>query len=231
MEMDKTDEIKNQIAIWNYLLKTEFNLRERMQWEAENGPYPSVVKSATSRPSKGIRPSKSKSIRPSKEKLQAWWEAAAKVWQEYPRMIARGITLEQPPTDLAGVMALMCGYLAVGKLPDPIAEAIGEGRTQIGPTEQRDIGLAVAYHQATKPSGLTHNNKQIFVVDKTPSKTISAKYAVKPGTVRGWTRKYKPTFLGVNDVDAALLNYLMEEAGKRYAAAGRSHTAIRKRSA
>ena len=54
-------------------------------------------------------------------------------------------------------------------------------------------GFAVAYHCAAK-TGIEHNGKRVFVVDDTPTKTISKFYGVKPNTVRGWVSVTKLSY-------------------------------------
>jgi hypothetical protein len=209
------------VARWSHLLEEEFKIRERMSWESDNGPYPEQGDLHNWVPSAGIKPSKTQ--------LQEWWKAVANVWREYPRQIANGSNPTPPPADLATIMATLCFDLAVGKLPAPISEAISEGRTSHGFHENRHIGLAVAYHIAAK-NGINHNGHQIKVQDATPTKTVSQAFGVADNTVRKWVSKYQPAFLGVNNIAPETLVHLMNEAGKIYAQAGRSHSAITKRS-
>jgi len=136
---------------WLAALHHEQDLRERMNWQRLNGPFPSHNQMENWEPRPGINPS-SKS-------LQKWWAAIAAVWREYSRQIAIGELPDPPPAELAAVMAGFCGYLGVGKLPGPMKDALSEGRTPLGPEERRDIGLAVAYHRAAK-GGIIHNGNQ-----------------------------------------------------------------------
>lgn len=191
-----------------------------MDWESHNGPYPEQVDLQKWEPTTGVRPNK--------QQLQEWWKAVANVWREYPRQIATGNNPTPPPANLASIMADFCGYLAVGKMPEPMSDAISEGRTSVGPQENRDIGLAVAYHKAAK-HGIIHNDIIVKIQNSKPTETICKNFGVKPSTVRKWVSKYQPAFLGVNDIETETLVHLMTEAGKRYTNAGRSHSAISKR--
>lgn len=207
----------NSAARWQHLIEEEFKIRERMSWEASNGPFPESDDLQNWTASAGIKPSK--------QQLQEWWRSVANIWREYPRQIANGINPIPPPADLASIMATFCFDLAVGKLPAPISEAISEGRTSLGFHENRDIGLAVAYHKATK-QGIAHNGINITVADATPTKTISKNFGVAASTVRKWVANRQPAFLGVHDITNETLIHLMTEAGKTYSNAGRSHSAI-----
>jgi hypothetical protein len=206
---------------WQHLIEEEFKIRERMSWESVNGPYPEQADLQKWAPTSGIKPSK--------QQLQEWWKAVANVWREYPRQIANGNSPTPPPADLAYIMAGLCFDLAVGKMPEPMSEAISEGRTSPSFHEHRDIGLAVAYHKAAK-IGIVHNGYQIKVQDATPTKTISQNFGVASSTVRKWIGKNQAAFLGVNDILPETLVHLMEQAGETYTKAGRSHSAIAKRS-
>jgi hypothetical protein len=208
-------------ARWMCLLGIELKIRERMSWEAANGPYPENDDLQNWSPQSGVEPSR--------QQLQEWWKSVANIWREYPRQIANGNSPAPPPADLATVMAGFCFDLAVGKLPASIRQAISEGRTSPSYYESRDIGLAVAYHKAAK-HGIFHNGHQIKVQDATPTKTVSQAFGVADNTVRKWVGKCQPAFLGVNDIVPETLVHLMKEAGKNYAQAGRSHSAIVKRS-
>lgn len=205
---------------WLAALSRERQIWDKINWTITNGPIPTTADMWNWE-------SKPGSI-PTRGQLQEWWGAVQGVWQEYTRQVAAGNPPNPPPFDLALVMAGLCGYLAVGKLPDPIRDAITEGRTLPGPMELSDVGKAVAYHRAAK-TGIYHNGKKIVVVDPTPTKTISKSYGVTTNTVRGWIKKYPPAFLGVTDIDSNILCHLMETGGKRYIDAGRSQAAIIKR--
>ncbi len=206
---------------WKFLTEAEFTMRKRFEWQSHNGPHPEPHEMQNWTPAAGISPSK--------EQLQKWWGAVKDVWLEYSRQIAEGLSPMPPPADLARVMGGLSGYLAVGKMPPQISDAIAEGRTPPAPKESRDIGLAVAYHKAAK-SGIIHNGATIRIADLTPTKTISENYKVAANTVRSWVSKYEPAFLGVNSITPEILDSLMRKAGKTYRNSGRSHAAIRRRS-
>ncbi len=205
---------------WNHLLFEEYRIRELIAWQRHNGPLLEAHETRDWKTTVGIDPTR--------EQLQSWWRAVENIWREYARQIAAGLNPTPPPADLAYVMAELCGLLGVGKMPEPIRDAISEGRTEVGPRERRDIGIAIAYHKAAK-GGIIHNGQTITVSDASPTKTISEHFNVKANTVRSWVRKYQPAFLGVNGIDEALLLSMMKTAGKNYSTKGRSFSAIAKR--
>lgn len=207
---------------WLVAIHRESQIRERINWQSANGPYPS----ATEQNAFGWKPKPG--VPPTRQQLQEWWAALEIVWREYSRQVAIGQSPDPPPSGIAAIMADFCGFLAVGRLPEPMGDAISEGRTAPVPKELRDIGFAVAYHRGTK-TGIEHNGQRVVIVDDTPTKTISDSYGVTPNTVRGWVRKYPPAFLGINDINSDVLIHLMKTAGKRYSEAGRSQAAIVKR--
>ena len=86
---------------------------------------------------------------------------------------------EPLPVQLAAVIANQIRYLAVGKCPEPIAVLTGRGQPGVGPHEDRDIGLAVAYVKAAKRGDIQ---------DRSPVKTVCRLYGVDDSTVRRWRR-------------------------------------------
>ena len=56
--------------------------------------------------------------------------------------------------DTALFLAQQAGYLGAGVVPDPIRDVAKKGNHSPGPSEQRDVGLAVAYRKACSPEGL-----------------------------------------------------------------------------
>jgi hypothetical protein len=134
------------------------------------------------------------------------------------------------PTHILSTLAGFSGYLATGKIPAPIKDAALEGNARPGPSERRDIGLAVAYHRAATV-GIEHNSETIKIADKTPVKTIMSAFGVSRTTVQGWNARERPAFLGVNPVTSCVLIGLMQNAGMRYQTAGRSKNAIKRREA
>jgi hypothetical protein len=122
----------------------------------------------------------------------------------------------QLPPDLAAMLTGLFGYLAVGQIPRPIADAAaGSGRRGIGPTERKDIQTAVDYVEAAKRGN---------ILDRSPVKTICEHYGVGRSTVQGWKRSFNAA-----PQSSDTLRNRMIEAGKGYQAAGRSHSAIRTR--
>jgi hypothetical protein len=132
------------------------------------------------------------------------------------------------PVQILSTLAGLSDYLAAGKIPTPIKDAAHEGNARPGPSERRDIGLAVAYHRAATV-GVEHNSETIKIADKTPVKTIMSAFGVSRTTVQGWNARERPAFLGVNPVTGEVLVGLMQNAGTRYQTAGRSKNAIKRR--
>jgi hypothetical protein len=166
-----------------------------------------------------------------REELRAWWGVVADLLGLYARLSARSIHVEPPPAEALSVLSGLAGYLAVGQIPDPIRDVVGGGRRRPGPTERRDIGLAVAYRLAARPGGLVHNGETIHIRDRTPTKTLAGWFGVKSNTVQGWVRLYAPAQPRVRTMTAELLCSLTIKAGRRYSRDGRSRSAIVKRNA
>jgi hypothetical protein len=161
------------------------------------------------------------------QRLRSWWSAVRDVLNEYARWIARyHHEPEPPPAELATVLAGQAGYLASGRIPDPIRQAAVKGRTGPGPTEDRDIRLAVAYRRACQPDGIIHNGETIKIDDPRPVERIHLWFGVSKRAVYDWLEKFEPAFLGVNRVNADVLTSLTKKAGQRYRQAGRSQKAI-----
>jgi hypothetical protein len=123
-------------------------------------------------------------------------------------------------------MGRIAGELASGIIPPYVAEVVVRGNPPPSYWEKYDIGVAVAYRQASGKQGLFHNSKMVRVDDHSPTKTIAEMYAVHDSTVRGWCRKYPPAFLRVNDVTPEVLTAMLKTSGARYRQAGRSFSAI-----
>jgi anti-sigma28 factor (negative regulator of flagellin synthesis) len=129
-----------------------------------------------------------------------------------PKNWRDGQPQEVIPAELARVLGGLCGYLAVGKIPDPIKDVAGPGEKKPGPTERHDIEIALAYIAAAKAGE---------VRDGSPVKTIIEEYQVKRRTVEIWSHKFSKF-----EVEPTKLFDLMKQAGRRYRAAGRSETAV-----
>ena len=95
-----------------------------------------------------------------------WWKSVEDVLRHYAIQVARGRRPEPPPSELATVLSGLAGYLAVGQIPKPISDVRREGRRIPGPSERRDIGWAVAYREACRPTGLVHEGKKVHVEDR-----------------------------------------------------------------
>lgn len=160
------------------------------------------------------------------EKLREWWKYVERIFRLYSISVARGEQLERAPWELMFAVSGLLGYVAAGKLPDPIAHALTEGRPAIGPEERRDIGYAVAYCLAASDAGLLHNGVTVRVEDPNPIDTVSKAFGIDKTTARKWRRQAAPAFMGLNDISAETVTSLMKEAGEGYRVAGRSRAAL-----
>jgi hypothetical protein len=128
-----------------------------------------------------------------------------------------GNPLAPLPPDISLALAGLAGYLALGRIPEPISDCAKQGRTAPGPSERRDLQLAVAYVTAVRAGTLA---------DKHPIKTVTTEFGVDRRTVQGWVEAYDsdPAHVACGHVN--LLPQLMREAGWRYQRAGRSKIGI-----
>jgi hypothetical protein len=165
---------------------------------------------------------------PTGDELRDWWQAVSGVWLAYARETAEQQKVD-PIAELALIMGRIAGELASGIIPAYIADVVVRGNPPTSYWEKYDIGVAVAYRQASGKRGLLHNSKMVRVADRHPTKTVSEMYGVDESTVRGWCRKHPPTFLGVNDITPEVLITMLKRSGARYRQAGRSSSAIRHR--
>jgi hypothetical protein len=164
------------------------------------------------------------------DKLREWWRAVSDVWLAYAREAAEQ-QKEDPVAELALIMGRIAGELSLGIVPPYVADVVVRGNPPASYWEIYDIGVAVAYRQASGKQGLLHNSKMVRVNDRHPTKTIAQAYGVHKTTVQGWCRKFPPAFLGVNEVTADVLKTMLKQSGARYKKAGRSHSAIARRNA
>jgi hypothetical protein len=160
--------------------------------------------------------------------LRNWRASVEALLTGHVRAVAAGSTIETIPLEILEAFRGFAGYLAVGQIPGPIADVSTEGRRATGPTERRDIGLAVAYLKAAK-GGIEHHGEQIVVDDSAPVKTVCEAFGVERPTVQGWHRNVQVALLGINPVSAELLVELIKNAGERYRGSGRSSAAIDER--
>jgi hypothetical protein len=165
---------------------------------------------------------------PTGDQLREWWQAVSDVWLAYAREVTEQ-QKEDPVAELALIMGSIAGELSSGRVPPYVAEVVVRGNPLPSYWEKYDIGVAVAYRQASGKRGLLHNSKMVRVNDRHPTKTISEMYGVHESTVRGWCREHPPTFLGVNDITPEVLITMLKRSGARYRQAGRSSSAIRHR--
>jgi hypothetical protein len=161
--------------------------------------------------------------------FRSWWRRVADVLFEYEKVVAGGGRPEPPPVILLRALCGQAGYLAVGKLPDTIRLSLLRGRTAPGPTEARQIGMAVAYWRACSPEGHSHNEIAIRIDDPDPVERIHLWYGVAKRTVYDWLARFDPAYLGVNDVNSELLIKFTVTAAEQHRAAGRSQAAISRR--
>ncbi len=128
------------------------------------------------------------------------------------------VPLKHLPADITLIVSKLFGTLAVGNIPDPIADCAKKGRTKPGPSERRDVEIAVAYVKAAK-SGMLN--------DRAPIANVAASYDVHRRTVQGWQASHPDIDpVAVAHGHPEFLERLMKGAGKRYRHAGRSRSAI-----
>ena len=135
---------------------------------------------------------------------------------------ADGRPTESLPIQLAEVIANQIRYLVVGKCPEPIAVLTGRGQPGIGPHENKDIALAVAYVKAAKRGDIQ---------DGTPVRTICRLYGVDASTARRWQRErayVEPEMFWPNATAASrpgLLEQSMRTAALAYRSEGHGRVA------
>ncbi|MDO8879147.1 MAG: hypothetical protein Q8M24_14735 [Pseudolabrys sp.] len=129
-----------------------------------------------------------------------------------------GLPIAAIGPDVMTMLGNLCGYLAVGQIPEPITDVAGPGQKEPGPPERQDIRLAVTYVAAAKRGAIN---------DRAPVKTVTERYGVNRRTVQDWSK----AFDALNIEHAETITSLMDRAGRRYRQAGRSQSAIKIRSA
>jgi hypothetical protein len=164
-------------------------------------------------------------------KLREWWGSIERLLDFHVKEVTElWGTRRTIPIQVMRMLQGSAGYLAVGKIPDHISDAAAEGRHSIGPSERRDIGLAVAYILAAK-QGINHWGQTVTIADKAPVKTVCEVFGVTRTTARNWQKNIPPANLGANPVNAEIVEHLMRSAGERYRRDGRSAAAILRRGA
>lgn len=129
-----------------------------------------------------------------------------------------GNPVEPLPITLVSRIADQIRYITAGKCPAPIAALTGRGNPGVGPHEDHDIGIAVAYIQLAKDTKIG---------DSSPVKTISRLYGVDRSTVRKWQRRLahiEPTVFWPYATPEARTHRISESmrlSAKRYRFAGR----------
>jgi hypothetical protein len=144
---------------------------------------------------------------------EAWFELL-KLYAPLPSGDASPVGL---PPDLAVMLRVTFDYLRRGIIPETIRiVAAGSARRVMGPAEERDVRIAVAYVDAAK---------QGKIADRSPIKTVQDNYGIARTAVQGWNKAYAPwPFANIKTLQAAF-----EIAGRRYQQAGRAHSAQDKR--
>jgi hypothetical protein len=168
-------------------------------------------------------------VREFSKALQNWWKAIEAALTVYRRALANGRALLPPPLAILDVYSNVACYLAIGQIPGIVADVTLEGRRPPRPTEQRDIGYAVAYMLAASKDGIEHHGERVIIVDKKPIRTVCEAFGIKRSTAHGWKQKVLPAFPGVGPIDGDILESFMRQAGERYQREGRSASAITKR--
>jgi Phage integrase central domain len=161
------------------------------------------------------------------EFIGTWWLTVSDVFHVYQVGLSQGASPIPAPLELLAVITKLASYIAAGQIPDSIVHASSQGRHRPGPTEARDMGIAVAYMLATRPGGLEHCGETIVIADKMPVRTICEALGIRQ-TAYDWQQAVQPS-LSVNPVDGEMLASLMREAGARYKEAGRSRSAVIRR--
>jgi len=165
------------------------------------------------------------SPKPTKQ-ARAWWSAVEALLRSYELGVAAGQDVEPLPWDFVAALSGLAGFLAAGRIPDPIQHVAGRGNSSAGPKESRDIALAVAYRCACREEGFSFLGTCIRIDDKRPVASLVKWFGVNRKTVQGWMRHRAPSLYSVTPVDAELLANLTQRAGRRYQSAGRSQPAI-----
>jgi hypothetical protein len=158
--------------------------------------------------------------------LQEWWGIVSDVLRIYLVALAQGANPDPPPREVLVVLELAARYLAVGQIPDHIADVAARGQHRPGPDLARDKGIAAAYMRATGPGGFQYLGKTIAIADKTPTKTVSQAFGIDGRTARNWKSCTIPPVFGEDNLDGETLTAFMREAGVRYKEAGASQSAI-----
>ena len=147
-----------------------------------------------------------------------WWGQIAKVLKAYPPALKDISPFEPHPTEITYFLAGLAGYLAVGDIPQPIADVRGRGRTAMGPTEETHVAYATAYMVAAKDKHLT---------DRNYFKTICDAYGVRRQTAQKWL-KFTPRddLLNLAKNNSSQFTKKMLQVGGVYRRAGRSSIAV-----
>jgi hypothetical protein len=168
------------------------------------------------------------SAEPSQDGIRAWWAAASAVLVRY----AEGREWTRPgapaPAELALIVGRIAAELAVGRIPDVVADVAGAGSKGLALLESRDIAWAIAYRQACAPEGLSRGGKLVRLVDRAPVATLADWFGVSRRTVQGWCARGQME-LPPGPLTTKIVRHYTQQAGARYQNAGRSSSAIRQR--
>jgi hypothetical protein len=174
------------------------------------------------------------------EFLQLWWGSVEALGRAYRVAVddynRRPFETEHPklPLHIVSMWTGFAGYLAVGFIPKPISQVVsGQGRPPPGPTERRDILLAVTYRLAYRPEGVQLGASILRIEnDNAPIQTLIGWYEAKKQTIQEWVRRYRndlPVEFARADFTPETLPVFVKRAGKRYRKWGRSHNALDRR--
>ena len=121
----------------------------------------------------------------------------------------------------------MLDNLIAGKIPDDVSPLVKRrGAPKIGPDEQKDIGLAVAYVKAARSK---------LIKDHSPIETVAKKFKVTHRAASRWASELswiEPVMFldGIPTAEyASVLLERFSQAAKRYSELGHTNSAIRKR--
>jgi hypothetical protein len=124
---------------------------------------------------------------------------------------------ETIPPDIIGMIGKLCGYLAVGRIPEPVRDVAIPGSHAPGPTERYDKQIAVTYLAAAAAGNID---------DPAPIKSVAETFGANRRTVMDWRKKFQ-----VLDIEPEKLPQLLKKAGDGHRLAARSHSAIARRDA
>lgn len=155
------------------------------------------------------------------EYLRRWYSVASHIMSVCASSCRTGSLALSPPAELFAVLAAMTDSFARGIVPLSVSDVKARGRPQASRLEESDIGWATVYLMAVRIG---------MIADSSPNKTICETYGVERQTAQAWAKLRPPaSLLPIEDLSPRFIRDQMQEAGERYALAGRSSVAIDKR--